>query len=495
MKRESPPTRRLVAIRVTEKGLKTNSIQLDEFKYWLKNLKLAIKLTLIIIYKFKLKKSFVVLSAKNKRIFEISPFGIVLFLTVLCMVLAYFTESDPTKNFLDKTIQVLNFWQNGFFGLMDFTLQMMMILVFGYALAIYKPFHSILRKLSRIPSNSLQAILFTGLITMMAGLINWGFGLVVGALLARFVYLALEEKGVESNPVLIASAGYLGMAIWHGGLSGSAPLKVAEKGHFLESEIGVIPVSETLFTRWNFMLTGGLILVFILTLLLLSYKKEKVEKPVYSHPLRPVPPGEGSYLARIAGVIMMGIVFLKIFENTGFGLGFFNLNLVNFFLFALTLIAYRSLKQFTEATSEGIKSSVDIFIQFPFYAGIMGLVTHSSLLAEISGYFISTTSSTTLPVLTLISSAFVNLLVPSGGGQWAVQGPILMKASETLSLSSGKMVMIFSYGDQISNLLQPFWALPLLAITGIKARQLLKYCGWLFISGFSYLLLSVYFLF
>ena len=121
-----------------------------------------------------------------------------------------------------------------FFSLLEFTLQMMIILVFGYALALAKPVHSFLKKISKIPNTSLQAVLFTALITMGAGLLNWGFGLVVGALLARFVSLAMEEKSIACNSALLASAGYLGMAVWHGGLSGSATLKVAEEDHFFK---------------------------------------------------------------------------------------------------------------------------------------------------------------------------------------------------------------------------------------------------------------------
>lgn len=432
---------------------------------------------------------------KRKTGFVISPFSLVLFLTVLCLVFSVLIVEDKGNSLKESIQQTLGFWQQGFFGLLDFTLQMMIILVFGYALAIYKPIHSVLKRIAKTPKNASQAVFLTAGITMLAGLLNWGFGLIIGALLARFVFLAMEEKGVRSDPVLLAVAGYLGMAVWHGGLSASAPLKVAEEGHFLQSKIGVISVSDTIFSSFNIWGSGGLILVFLLVLAILAQKKHKNDPPVYSQPLRPIDGNSKEYTGFLLGGIMILVVINQLFYQSVFNLGFLNLNMVNFLLFASTLLAYRGVNEFTEAVSEGLKSSSDIFIQFPFYAGILGMVTHSGVLESTVGYFMDNSSSSVFPVFALVSSAVVNFMVPSGGGQWAVQGPILMEISDAMGLSSSKTVMVFSLGDQISNLLQPFWALPLLAITGISAKQLLKYGFWLFLAGFSYLMLYVYLFF
>ncbi|MFC3414996.1 TIGR00366 family protein [Algoriphagus hitonicola] len=435
------------------------------------------------------------MGSKKNKLALISPFSLVLFLTLFCLIFATLIQSEKEESISQGLLQSLVFWQEGFFGLLDFTLQMMMILVFGYALAIYKPIHSFLRKVSFLPNSPLQAVMMCAGITILAGLLNWGFGLVIGALLARFVFLAMKEKRIESNPILLASAGYLGMAVWHGGLSGSAPLKVAEVGHFMQGQIGVIPVSETIFSSFNLGITGGLIVVYFLTLWFLSFKKVNYEQPVYSHPLRPVDHHGENYLGLVLGGIMILLVGWKVISQPELNLGFLNLNLVNYLLFGACLMAYRGLSQFTEAITEGLKSSVDIFIQFPFYAGILGMVTQSGLLELTVGYFIDNSDSSTFPLFGFISSALINLLVPSGGGQWAVQGPLLMEISQSLGLSPARMVMVFSYGDQISNLLQPFWALPLLSITGVKAKDLLKIGLWLFLAGFTYLAVFIYYSF
>jgi short-chain fatty acids transporter len=205
----------------------------------------------------------------------------------------------------------------------------------------------------------------------------------------------------------------------------------------------------------------------------------------------------GGFLSKgmIVGFLFLLVFISLIWSESGSGLGFLNLNLVNFLLFGFTLFVYRDLNRFSEAVGEGIKSATDIFIQFPFYAGILGMVTQSGMIDLLASLFVDNANSDLLGVFTLFSAAFVNLLIPSGGGQWAVQGPIIMQASQALGIDPAKSILAFAYGDQISNLLQPFWALPLLAITGIKASQLIRYTAWLFLGGFIYLMFCLFFFF
>lgn len=429
---------------------------------------------------------------RNSKREIFNPFTLVIFLSIICVLFGINALNQEEESLLKNIPEVLIFWKEGFFSLLGFTLQMMMILVFGYCLAVFKPIHLTLKKMAAFPKGPTQSVLFVGMITMFAGIVNWGFGLIVGALLARFVTLSQEEKGLKPNPALLASAGYLGMAVWHGGLSGSAPLKVAESGHFLEEVIGVIPISETIFTSFNVFVLLGLVFVYLFTLVILSKRVKTSTSNLRAHPLRPIPFGSEDYLGRVVGVVIILVAFLSLLTNETSWYSL-DLNTVNFLLFGLTLIVYRSLPKFTEAVGEGIKSSTDIFIQFPFYAGILGVLASTGALYQLSQYVIANASAQTLPLYTLISSAFVNVLVPSGGGQWAVQGPILMDASKAFDLPLSKMVLVFSYGDQLTNLLQPFWALPLLSITGVSARDILKYTFWLFLTSAIYLISVVIF--
>lgn len=425
----------------------------------------------------------------------ISPFGLVLILTFLTfsLVLVGRTGEEVVKTY-DFT-QAFGFWQNGFFGLMGFTLQMMMILVFGFSLAVFKPVNLFLRKLAQLPSTLVSAVLLTAAITMIAGLLNWGFGLIVGAVLARFMQQALLEKGQGSNPALLAASGYLGMGIWHGGFSGSAPLSVAESGHFLEAKAGVIPVEFTLFSAFNLVTTFGLFLIFMGTAWYLARNSSKTSDSNHALSIDPLEPGKQNGLARIAGLFMLGVILVGVVFAEESGLGFVSLNWVNFLLFSITLIAYRSSVNFSNAIANGLKSSADIFIQFPFYAGILGLITESGLLNEFVKMGNEITNPESFPLFSFFSAALVNFFIPSGGGQWAVQGPIILETSAAMGLDTGKMVMVFAFGDQISNLLQPFWALPLLSITGVSVRKIFPYTLVFFLVGLVWLWASIFFFF
>jgi len=353
--------------------------------------------------------------------------------------------------------------------------------------------HDFLKRIARIPKNSLQAVIYTGMITMLAGLLNWGFGLIIGALLARFISVAQEEKGIKVNNPLLATAGYLGMAVWHGGLSGSAPLQVAELNNFLADITGVIPFEETILSSSNLWITGGLVLVFLLCLV---FCEKYVEWPLQRVNPDPLKPLKGSKNVEFGGIIGLGILLIlaiNYFSKSSIENSTIDLNLVNFALFGLTLFIYKSFSRFTKAVASGLKTSVDIFVQFPFYAGILGLMTHSGLLVEFSNQLISFSDQDSLPVISFFSAAVINTLIPSGGGQWVVQGPVLMEAGKSLHVPLEKLILAFSYGDQITNLLQPFWALPLLAITGVKPQSMFKYCLILCLSGLIYLTIAIYF--
>lgn len=435
--------------------------------------------------------------SQNENRFEafFRPFGLVLILTFFTFILVLIRGSGEASFGIYDLIRIFGFWQNGFFGLLGFTLQMMMILIFGYALAVFKPINLFLRKISKLPSNLVSAVLLTASITMVAGLLNWGFGLIIGAVLARFMHEGLLQKKQGSNPALLAASGYLGMGIWHGGLSASAPLNVAEKGHFLIEKVGVIPVGETVFSIFNVVITLGLFVVFLSSAWLLSRSVSKSDEFLDSLSVHPVGPGKEDFLARMAGIFMLIVIGAGLIFGENEGLGFVSLNWVNFLLFSMTLVAYRSLDNFTVGIGSGLKSSADIFIQFPFYAGILGLISDSGLLTQLAVWSGEMTEADFFPLVAFYSAASVNVFVPSGGGQWAIQGPILMETAEAMGLDKGKMIMVFAYGDQISNLLQPFWALPLLSITGVSVKKIFPFTLIYFLVGLAWLSISIFLLF
>ena len=144
---------------------------------------------------------------------------------------------------------------------------------------------------------------------------------------------------------------------------------------------------------------------------------------------------------------------------------------------------HKSFFNFLKAIDSAIVGSSGILIQFPLYFGIMGIMNHSGMIDIMSSFFVSISNENSFPIFTFISAGIVNVFVPSGGGQWAVQGPIIIEAANQLNISIPKSVMALAYGDQLTNMLQPFWALPLLGITGLKAKEILPYTLILLIIG------------
>ncbi|MDN3670277.1 TIGR00366 family protein [Echinicola jeungdonensis] len=431
---------------------------------------------------------------QKKNISFPSPFEIAIGLTVISIIWASFATLDTGEKVLGRTWEVLGFWKDGFWGLLEFTMQMVLILVLGHAIAISKPVNRMLNKIANLAKTNTQAVMITGISTMVAGFLNWGFGLILGAILARKIG---EEAHANRKPVnysLVAASGYLGMLIWHGGFSGSAPLKVAEPQHFLMDKIGIIPIEATLLSGFNLKINLILFLAIGVTLFALSKVHFKTNFPpeLSKKNKKVFQKSSSGFSGIIVGGIMVVLALSEIWFQTGQGLGFVHLNYINFLLFGLALVFHINLSSFVKAIKNAIAGASGIILQFPFYAAILGVLKESGLLVLVADFFVKISSPVSFPLYALFSAGLINLFVPSGGGQWAVQGPVIIEAAQKMNLSIPQMIMIMAYGDQLTNMLQPFWALPLLAITGVAPKELLKYTFYFFMVGGIVLGIGVY---
>ena len=423
-----------------------------------------------------------------------SPFSIAAILTLLAFAICMtFTLSGP--------LQVLGFWYEGFWELLAFSMQMVLILVLGHALALTPAAQRAISFLTGFASNSGRAAALAGFAAIFVGFINWGLCLIFGAILARKIGERAKAENIPINYPLVAAAGYSGMMVWHGGFSGSAPLVVAEEGHFLSDVIGKIPISETLLSPLNIVVALLLLTVVPAALYLTGRKSIQSNFPHFSGEeesrevtFRASSPAEKvdqrPYLAWVIGGI---ILFLALYTGWSAGsenpFGFLDLNFINFLLFGLGLLLHGSVARFLAAIQEAVAGASGIIIQFPLYAGIMGIMKYSGLITAFSNVFIALSTPDTLPLFTFFSAGLVNIFVPSGGGQWAVQGPVVVQAAEALGVPASKVIMALAYGDGLTNMLQPFWALPLLGITRLDARDILPYSSLiLLIGGTIYLL-------
>ncbi|MDQ3190258.1 MAG: TIGR00366 family protein [Bacteroidota bacterium] len=416
-----------------------------------------------------------------------SPFAIALILTVITFVLAGIFTDSPVGDPNAYIINLSSYWYSGVWDsdLMVFAMQMMLILVLGHVLALSKPVDSLINLLVQNCSETAKTAAIVCLLTLIVSFFNWGLGLVFGAIFARKVAENAVKKGYKINYGLIGAAGYSGLMVWHGGLSGSAPIKVAESGHFLQHQLGIISQSQTVFSNMNIAVSIALLIMLpSLMYLLGKYARTSIPditlKPIVQISEQKLIGAEKIDNSRLISLITGGIILLWIFylifiEPQTISLGVITPNFINMTLLGLAIAFHSNIKSFLFAVDNAISGASGILIQFPLYFGIMGIMKYSGLTVLLSDFFISISTTQTFPVLTLISAGIVNIFVPSGGGQWAIQGPIIAEAALKLNVLPSKAIMALAYGDQLTNMLQPFWALPLLGITGLKAKEILPF--------------------
>lgn len=425
---------------------------------------------------------------------------------VILTVLAFFLAIVTTGQ---TPMQMILHWGNGVWGLLLFSMQMALVLVLGNAFATSGLIKGFLRSIAKKAKSPLQAIVLVSFVSAVACWINWGFGLIVGALLAR--ELAKNVENVDYR-LLIASA-YSGFVVWHNGISGSIPLQVASDLEQLKSISGgliteKIPVSQTLFSPWNLIVVWIIILTLPILNRAMHPEKNRVVtidpkllveaeeiKFIKSKNSTPAERMENSVL--LSGFItVLGVIYLGYhFYTKGFDL---SLNIVNFIFLILGIAFHKSPINYVRAVDNAVKGAGGVILQFPFYAGIMGMMTGKSelgvsLAGVISQWFVAISTPRTYPLFTFWSAGIVNFFVPSGGGQWAVQGPIMMPASVSLGVDPAKTALAISWGDAWTNMIQPFWALPALGVAGLGARDIMGYC--LMVLLYTGVIISLAFLF
>ena len=420
-----------------------------------------------------------------------APFTIAVILSFITFILAYNLSSDSDNS--SQFFKILNYWEKGLWDnqLMVFAMQMMLMLVLGHCLALSSPVEKIINKVTSYCNNTSTAAAIVTFSTLLVAFLNWGLGLIFGAIFARKVGEYATTNNIKLNYPLIGAAGYSGLMIWHGGISGSAPIKIAETGHFLEEKIGVISQAQTVFSSMNISITISLLIILPVMMYFLGKKSRsrdvsiKAEnKIIYKEIIGAEKLDHSNIIAFVfGGIILVYCYYKAIILPEKFTLNFINPNFINLSLLGFCILLHKNFFRFINSVNSAIKGASGILIQFPLYFGIMGIMKYSGMIEIMSDFFISISNEYTFPIFTFLSAGIVNIFVPSGGGQWAIQGPIIIEAATKIGVSIPKSVMALAYGDQITNMLQPFWALPLLGITGLKAKEILPYTLALMLVG------------
>lgn len=401
-------------------------------------------------------------------------------LTVITFVLAV--------SLTDATIyQTLMAWGDGIWNLLAFTAQMATILVFGYAFAKSPFIEKVLVKIADSVKSPAQAYFITSVVGAVFSWLVWPAGLICGAFVA--IEMAKRIKRVHF-PLLVASA-YSGFLVFQMGLTGTH-LILNTPGTWSEELIGLIPSSQTFLTPSNLMLSIvlGLIVVPYLMSKMSPDENEIVELDIDSIPkqapqaekikLKGLPFNdwvENNYLFNlILGSAMC--IYLVFFFKAG---GTLTINSTNLIFLAAGILLTPTPIQYVRRCIEGASTAGGVIMQFPLYAGIQGMMLTTGLASVMATWFVSFSNATTLPLFSFISAGLVNMFIPSGGSQWHVQGPIMLEAAQQMGASIPRTAMAIFYGDNWTNMIQPFWALPVLAIANMKAKDIMGYLVVIFI--------------
>jgi short-chain fatty acids transporter len=402
-------------------------------------------------------------------------------LTIVVFLGAFFLTPSSILSLID-------YWGKGLVSLYSFTVQIILILITGSVLANTKQVRGILNRVSSIPKTPAQAIIFTAAVAYFLNFLNWGLGMIGGTIVARRV--ATNNRKTH-YPILIA-------AVYGGtlcrGFSASIPLVVATPGHFLEKVMGLIPVSQTLLSPLSIFIDIGVGIILALVMRFMMPSEEETvgisdelvkEDAKAEKPIEILTPADrfnnislASYILGICGLIYVANYFYK---AKSFNI---NIDIVIIFFLVLGFLLHGNPMRYKEVFYSAAKGSGSILLQFPIYAGIMGMMQYSGLADVVSGWFIQWSTPKTFPLMTFLSSGAVNMAIPSGGGIWAVQGPIMMKAAKEMGADMPITLIAFIWGEAWTNQIQPFWALPILAVAGLGIKDIMGYCaGFTIICG------------
>lgn len=406
------------------------------------------------------------------------PYVFAVLLTFLGALMAWKFAPNATPT------SIVAAWYAGVFTIFTFAFQMVIMLVAGYALATSPFIDKALARVASLATTPMSAVSLTLFVSLIASWLNWGLGLVTAALLAREV-----AKRVHIDFGWLVAAAYSGFVISTEGLSGSIALSQATHGSVLNIVEKVtghgLPLSQTVFTRFNLIPIAVLLVILPI---LFRYIGPTAENTVVADPERlraedqakiPFEAADtvGAKLDH-AWILNLGLVAFGIFAlvmELKRVHGSIDLNLVIMTLLLVGLLLHWRPVAYIAAVKHAARITGPLILQYPLYGGLMGIITTTGLAAVLSKIFISFSTAHTLPFFTYLTSLVITLFVPSGGGHWAVQGPFAIPAAVNLHSSLAGTTMAVAMGESVANMLQPFFALPILAIAGIKMRRMMGF--------------------
>ena len=421
--------------------------------------------------------------------------GVVAF--VMCLIWTEFGVADLMVAFGE-----------GFWNFLTFGMQMLMIVTTGYMLASAPIVKRVLKRICVIPKTPLQGALFVSLVSCIIGFFNWGLGLVAGAFVAR--YVALNLRTVDFK-MLVATAYIGGAAAGTVGISGSEFLLINTPGWFMESTVGLIPLSETVFSTVGLICVIGCFIVIVPAFVWLMHPAKadtlpldpsiratfEAEEAAERQGMAERKPWKEMTFAEkadncpvlVCAISAFLVVYLvDYFLHNGINL---TINVTNILVLTIAMLLHGKPSSIIRAAEAGVKSAFGVALQFPFYGGIQGMMGASGMVSVLAGAFVGISTAGSFPIITYIYGAILNIFIPSSGGIFMVAGPSLAEAAATLGTAHNEWIFAFTYGEGLSNIIQPFWAIPLLGLCNMKMKDIMGYCILFFLATTALVLITL----
>ena len=404
-------------------------------------------------------------------------------------------------------LQVVDAWGRGFWELIPFTLQMALIIITGHVLATSPPIGRVIRTIASLPRSPRGAVALVTFFTLASSWFNWGFSLVFGAVLA--IEVARRVEGVDYRA--LAAASVLGVgSIWAQGLSGSAALQMATPGA-LQPQIrdivargglvpgGIISFRHTIFL-WQSLVSVAVemaVVTFVMWLATPPAGRGRTARDLgidLGRPpdhasektaLKALPPGqrlEHSPLLTWFVVALGGSYLVHYFMQADEPLNALNLNILNLAFLMLGFILHGTPARLARAVHDATPAVWGVILQFPFYAGIAGIITATHLNEQVANVFVRVSTPATYPPIVALYSAILGVFVPSGGSKWVIEAPYVIEAAHTLKVHLGWVVASYDLGEALANLVQPFFMLPILGLFKLSARDIMGYTMVVFLA-------------
>jgi short-chain fatty acids transporter len=386
-------------------------------------------------------------------------------------------------------------WGGGMWALLELAMQFTIAMIAAHACVSSKPAYRFLDWLASRPNamRPVQAVVLLGAYSMTIAYFNWAASVVASALFVPFV----AKRNPKADIRLLIAGAYLGIGtVWHGGLSGSAPLILATPGNPITSPAPgteplldrILPVTETLFNSFN-LIYLAVVAAVALVMVAILHPRENARTltedelnaimPTLADDQEPTTPAGKmeSFRGWIwLAAILIGYPLGHSIMTRGFGASW-TINAYNAVFLIGAMLLQGTPANLVKAFSNGARTASGVILQFPLYAGIFGVINGTGLGDWLGAWFVQIATTDTFPVIVYLYSGMVNVFVPSGGSKWLIEAPYLLPAARELGVSATTTVLAYAYGDSTSNLIQPFWAIPILTVTRMKFGDVLGYTG------------------